>query len=728
MPCARRLLLALLAASALFAVVAQSAGAVVIRLPGGEFYGDFLRPGVNPAAVRLAMGALPVSGRGRSFKADGSVDYNGGPVVYSSAPYLIFWDPASAIPANAETVMKQYLTDVAAAGGGANNVFGVLRQYTDSAGFADYKQTFSNAQAIVDTQAYPANGCTHTGGSYPKCLSDAQLQAEVTRLITADSLPTDGPTSETEFPANAPIYFVITPANVNVCQSGGTSCADNAFCAYHSSYVDAGNNVLYSAVPFFPFNSASNPTKGCQTDGLPEYQSPALGPNNQGDNILDDMSHELSEALTDPLGTAWWNSSSGGNEIGDNCATQGPNNPTGGTSMNAYLPTLGGTEAAGTLYDQLINGDQYYTQTEWSNGTVGCQATATAGAGLPQPAFSFAPVAGVGTKVDPSASAAANGFSSTTWNWGDGGSSFNLGAPTATTHTYAHTGTYSITLTTVDTYGNRASSTHQVVVVADGQQPTASFTPPGTAPPGTALAFDGSASADHNGLALSYSWSFGDGSSATGATASHTYSAAGSYTVALTVSDGTGAQATTSHVVTVGSAPTAAATVTTAHPYAGGAVAFDGSKSSAATGATLSAYSWSFGDGGSGTGATASHTYAKPGTYTATLTVTDSFGLTGAISVPVTVVAPGAVSSVTALRQGKQHELAVAVSAGGTVKVGTQSATLAAAGKATFKLSLTKKQLGRLRHHKPVSITVTILYTPSIGPAVTSTQTVTLNR
>ena len=65
--------------------------------------------------------------------------------------------------------------------------------------------------------------------------------------------------------------------------------------------------------------------------------------------------------------------------------------------------------------------------------------------------------------------------------------------------------------------------------------PTASFT---FACSDLACSFDGRGSSDPDGDALSYAWNFGDGSSAGGATASHTYASGGTYTVTLTVSDG----------------------------------------------------------------------------------------------------------------------------------------------------------------------------------------------
>jgi len=53
----------------------------------------------------------------------------------------------------------------------------------------------------------------------------------------------------------------------------------------------------------------------------------------------------------------------------------------------------------------------------------------------------------------------------------------------------------------------------------------------------TAIQFDGSASSDPDGDSLSYAWTFGDGTDATGATPTHSYAAAGIYDVCLTVHD-----------------------------------------------------------------------------------------------------------------------------------------------------------------------------------------------
>jgi serine protease len=63
--------------------------------------------------------------------------------------------------------------------------------------------------------------------------------------------------------------------------------------------------------------------------------------------------------------------------------------------------------------------------------------------------------------------------------------------------------------------------------------------------------FDASASTDSDGSIFSYSWVFGDGSSATGIVSNHVYANNGTYTVGLTVVDNEGASSTTSTNVTV---------------------------------------------------------------------------------------------------------------------------------------------------------------------------------
>lgn len=71
----------------------------------------------------------------------------------------------------------------------------------------------------------------------------------------------------------------------------------------------------------------------------------------------------------------------------------------------------------------------------------------------------------------------------------------------------------------------------------------------GTAP--LVVNFSSAGSADADGTISAIDWTFGDGTSASGATASHTYSTAGSYTAQLRVTDNAGLSATRSVTITV---------------------------------------------------------------------------------------------------------------------------------------------------------------------------------
>jgi PKD repeat protein len=159
---------------------------------------------------------------------------------------------------------------------------------------------------------------------------------------------------------------------------------------------------------------------------------------------------------------------------------------------------------------------------------------------------------------------------------------------------------------------------------------------------GLTVSADASQSSDPDGSIRSFEWSWGDGTFGSGRLAVHTYAAAGSYTVVLSVTDNAGAVSQVQSVLSVGAAspnqlPVASFTAGTDALDA----TVDGRASSDADGSIVS-WHWLWGDGSQGTGATARHAYAVAGSYTITLTVTDDRGASAQTQRVVALTNPAA--------------------------------------------------------------------------------------
>jgi len=181
--------------------------------------------------------------------------------------------------------------------------------------------------------------------------------------------------------------------------------------------------------------------------------------------------------------------------------------------------------------------------------------------------------------------------------------------------------------------------------------PTASFS---YSPPnplvGTYVQFNAGASTDSDGSIVSYSWSFGDGSTGTGPAIWHPFLVGGSYAVTLTVRDDDGATNSLTRNVQVGPSNTPPVASFTYAKLGSNWVQFDASGSSDSDGAIVS-YSWSFGDGSApGTGNMTYHLFPTASTFVVTLTVTDDDGAT-ATSTQSVSLAPANVAPVASFTQ-----------------------------------------------------------------------------
>jgi PKD repeat protein len=201
------------------------------------------------------------------------------------------------------------------------------------------------------------------------------------------------------------------------------------------------------------------------------------------------------------------------------------------------------------------------------------------------------------------------------WDYGDGTTGGDA------SHTYASAGKYKVTLTVTDNAGATDSRTHDAEAKAPqpgNQPPVAAFTSSCT---DLTCSFNSDGSSDPDGRISSRNWDFGDGHSSNEANPSHSYGAPGTYTVTLTVTDDRGTSSSVSHQVGV--------TQPNQPPRADFDVSCPDltcsfSDRSSDPDGTIVSRQWDYGDGTSGT--EPSHTYASPGKYKVTLTVTDDAG------------------------------------------------------------------------------------------------------
>jgi PKD repeat protein len=149
---------------------------------------------------------------------------------------------------------------------------------------------------------------------------------------------------------------------------------------------------------------------------------------------------------------------------------------------------------------------------------------------------------------------------------------------------------------------------------------------------------------DPDGGPVSYRWDFGDGGSAFGAQAVHTYREPGEYEATVTVTDDEGDTATDTVPVTVAAPENGPPHVDAVADPASGRGPLEVQFEAVGTdpdGDPLT-YEWDFGDGGGLFGAVVSHTYQEAGEYTATVTVTDPDGASATDEVEITVEDPPA--------------------------------------------------------------------------------------
>lgn len=282
----------------------------------------------------------------------------------------------------------------------------------------------------------------------------------------------------------------------------------------------------------------------------------------------------------------------------------------------------------------------------------GCSQTFTFSANpvivQPIPVASFTATTvclGFATTFDASASSVAGGGPlQYSWDYGDGSNSGGFSASSSSTKTYAAPGTYTVTLT-VRTANLCTNTTTRSVTV--NPRPLVNFTTPVlSACAGTTLTHSNTTTITSG--TFTYAWrlsnnagvfNFGSGTVSANADLINTYATAGTYLVRLYATSNNGCIDSVTKTITIWANPTAAITIS---PASGSVCIGDGiifnSTGSVAGSGTIATYLWNFGDGSTSTAAgPITKVYTSAGTYTVTLTITNSNGCSNTTSRVVTV-------------------------------------------------------------------------------------------
>ena len=206
-----------------------------------------------------------------------NVTNHGGPVITKAHVVFLFWGPTFANTASAD---HTYATTLQADRNqfGTTPEYNVITQYCGSNGCVQLTNLGAGTPDWFDTSTPPTN------------VTDANVQAEVNRYLASHT-----------FDANA-IYEVVIPKTSYSSSGGSTSCGGPAlaYCAYHS-WIGSGTGATKYSIQ--PYPSCA----GCQATGFSTTQDQELF-----------FCHETREAVTDPTGSTWWDST--GNELDDKCA------------------------------------------------------------------------------------------------------------------------------------------------------------------------------------------------------------------------------------------------------------------------------------------------------------------------------------------------------------------------------------------------------------------------
>jgi serine protease len=481
----------------------------------------------NPAPRSEKSGKSHGAGGPTAETGDQTLSYNGGVDgigVASGTPkvYLVLWgtqwgtagtDAGGNMTFTGDPMAAAPYTQKWIKGLGTNGELwsGVMTQYCDGPAVA---AGATSCPATAPHVGYP-NGGVLAGVWYDN--SAAAPLAATGNQIAAEAVKAAGHFGNTTAASNRYAqYIIMSPTGT---QPDGFNTPEAGFCAWHdfngdTTLTGGAASSSYGDIAFTNMPYVTDAGMGCG-----EYFV-----NSELDGFSLVGGHEYAETVTDQNPAGGWTNNTGssynGQENADECSW------------------ISFGQGAGALV--TFSTGSFAMQSTWSNDTNRCDishAIVTGSGGVPVANFTFSASQLAVSFTDHSTDTGGT-IGSHAWTFGDGGTSTAANP----SHTYVAAGTYNVTEIVTDS-GNGATSTKTaaVTVATAGGTPIANFTYTAN---GTTVAFKDT-STDSGGTIGAHHWNFGDGGSSTATNPSHTYAAAGTYSVSEAVTDSASGRSST---------------------------------------------------------------------------------------------------------------------------------------------------------------------------------------
>ena len=311
-------------ATALAVIIGGAASARMMAQPPADPFhdrsdtGEIVHVLPTPAAAHSPHDTQPTNAPNNEtsvFPASygsGSLTDHGGPEISNAAYRAIYWNSSvanstatslgySSISSQISAFISYFGTDNNYSGSTGDD-YSIIQQYGSRNPIA------SGLQALgyrVDTQAAASR------------ISDRSIQSYLSSLFN----------SGLETPSTSTLYGVYFPHGMKISLQGGNSCT--SFCGYHSHFTYNGALIKYAVFPY------------------PDCAGCSLSGKSVADMLTIVTSHEIREAVTDSLGSAWFDAS--GYEADDKCAWHNLYQMTGGNFWVQPEYSNGGTKN-GTTY------------------------------------------------------------------------------------------------------------------------------------------------------------------------------------------------------------------------------------------------------------------------------------------------------------------------------------------------------------------------------------------